>query len=221
MSWITEGDKTYWLPDELPNATKEWKLQQECKQYLTPKGEIKNHPKWFYGNEALVDDDYLFYNEEWKLIIDNPPEEAEEYKVVLCPQEQWVVEEKTVTKTYKVYKIVSTPKPSETFETEVSLEYTYDDKKSTATETWNVRNLTEEEISGKEANYFERLRRERNELLLKTDYAILRASEQGLNFTREFKNYRQELRDLPQTVNIREVNFDAVYPTLPEAFYVV
>lgn len=221
MSWITEGDKTYWLPDELPEATEEWKSQQEHKQYLTPKGEIKSHPKWFYGNEAFVDDDYLFYNEQWKLIVDNSPEETEGYKVIQCPQEEWTQEEKTVTKTYKVYAIVSKTKPVESFEREVSLDYTYDNAKLTATETWTVRNLTAEEVANKEERYFERLRGERNRLLSNTDYVITKAFEQGLVLTQEFKDYRQELRDLPETVSIREVNFETVYPSLPTEFYVV
>jgi hypothetical protein len=221
MGWITEGDKTYWLPDELPQPTEEWKSQQERKQYVTPDGEIKSHPKWFYGNEALVDDDYLFYNEQWKLLVDTLPEEVEGYKVVQYPQEEWTQEEKTVTKTYKIYTIVSKVKPTETFESEVSLDYTYDSAKLTATETWTVRNLTEEELTTKENNYFERLRRERNQKLADTDYVITKAVEQGLVLTEEFKDYRQELRNLPQTVNIREVNFETVYPTLPTNLYAV
>ena len=221
MSWITEADKTYWLPDVLPEPTKEWKSQQERKQYLTPKGEIKSHPKWFYGNEALVDDEYLFYNEQWKLIVDSAPEEVEGYKVVQCSQEEWTQEEKTFTKTYKVYQIISKSKPTETFETEVLLDYTYNDLKLTATETWTVTNLTTEEIVNKEERYFERLRGERNQLLAGTDYAVTKAFEQSLTLTEEFKNYRQELRDLPQTVSIREINFETVFPTLPTSFYVV
>lgn len=221
MSWITEGDKTYWLPDELPQPTEEWKSQQERKQYVTPDGEIKSHPKWFYGNEALVDDDYLFHNEQWKLLVDTPPEELEGYKVIQCPQDEWTQEEKTVTKTYKIYTIVSKVKPTETFESEVSLDYTYNNAKLTATETWTVTNLNAEEIANKEERYFERLRRERNQLLADTDYVISRAFEQSLVLTQEFKDYRQELRDLPQIVNIREVDFETVYPTLPSEFYVV
>lgn len=221
MNWITENDKTFWLPSELPEATEEWKVQQERKQYLTQNDEIKNHPKWFYGNEALVDDDYLFYNEGWRLIVDNPPEELEGYKVIQCPQEEWNGAEKTVEKTYKVYELVSVQKPTETFETELSLDYTYDNINSTATETWTVRNLSAEEIDSKEEGYFERLRRERNQLLVDTDYVVSRAFEQGLVLTNEFKNYRQDLRDLPQTVNIREVDFNTVYPSVPTNFYVV
>jgi hypothetical protein len=221
MSWITEGDKTYWLPDELPQATEEWKSQQEAKQYLTSNGEVKSHPKWFYGNEAFVDDDYLFYNEQWKLIVDTSPVEEEGYKVLQCSQEEWTQEEKTVTKTYKVYRIVSKTKPTETFETEISLDYTYNNTKLTATEIWSTKNLTAEEITNKETRYLERLRRERNQLLADIDYVIARAFEQGLTLNQQFKDYRQELRDLPQTVNIREVNFETVYPALPTSFYVV
>jgi hypothetical protein len=221
MSWITEDNKTYWLPDELPQATDEWKSQQEAKQYLTPKGEIKNHPKWFYGNEAFVDDDYLFHNEGWKLVVDNPPTEESGYKVIQCPQEEWNETEKTIEKTYKVYELVSIQKPVETFETELSLDYTYNDAELTATETWTVRNLSEEEITNKEESYFNRLRTERNQLLADSDYIVSRAFEQELVLTEDFKNYRQELRDLPQTVNIREVNFETVFSTIPPNVYVV
>jgi hypothetical protein len=221
MGWITEDNKTYWLPDELPEATDEWKSQQEAKQYLTPKGEIKSHPKWFYGNEALVDDDYLFYNEQWKLVVDNHPEDEEGYIINQLPQEEWLQEEKTVSKVYKKYKIVEKTKPVETFETEISLDYTYSDTKFTATQNWIVKNLSEEEIANKEESYFERLRRERNQLLADTDYIVSRAFEQNLVLTEEFKDYRQELRDLPQNANIREVNFETVFPSVPTNLYVV
>jgi hypothetical protein len=221
MGWITEDNKTYWVPDELPNLTDEWNTQQENKIYLTKKGEIKNHPKWFFGNGALVDDDYLYYNEEWKLIIDNPPEELDGYRVIQCPQEEWTELEKTIQKTYKVYELVSVQKPTETFETEISLDYTYDDVSLTATETWTVRNLNQEELISKEDRYFERLRTERNQMLSSTDYIVSRAFEQGLVLTEDFKNYRQELRDLPQSVNIREVDFETVFPSVPTNLYVV
>jgi hypothetical protein len=185
------------------------------------KGEIKSHPKWFYGNEALVDDDYLFYNEQWKLVVDNHPEDEEGYLVNQLPQEEWLQEEKTVSKVYKKYKIVEKTKPVETFETEISLDYTYSDTKLTATQNWIVRTLSEEEIANKEESYFERLRRERNQLLTDTDYIVSRAFEQNLVLTEEFKDYRQELRDLPQNANIREVNFDTVFPSVPTNLYVV
>lgn len=221
MSWINEDNKTYWLPDELPEVTDEWKSQQEAKQYLTPKGEIKSHPKWFYGNDALVDDDYLFYNEEWKLIVDNSPEDEEGYKLIQSPQEEWIQEEKTISKVYRKYEIIVKTKSTETFENEVSLEYTYDDAKLTATQKWNVRTLSEEELTNKEERYYERLRRERNQLLANTDYVVSRAFEQSLVLTEDFKNYRQELRDLPQEVNIREVDFDVVFPAVPVNLYMV
>lgn len=221
MGWITEDDKTYWLPNELPQNTNEWNSQQENKQYLTPNGDFKTHPKWFYGNQALVDDDYLFYNEGWKLVISNPPVEENGYKVIERPQEEWVEEEKTITKLYYVYEIISSQKPEEYFEVEITLDYTYDNINLTATETWNIRQLTQEEILSKEEDYFNKLRSERNQLLSNSDYIITKAFEQGLTLTQDIKNYRQQLRDLPQNVNIREVNFDTVYPTIPVNFYVV
>ncbi len=74
MPRITENEKTYWMPDVLPEPTKEHQATQKEKNYLTPKGEEKRHPEWTYSeNIANVDDEYLFQNEGWKLIIDEEP----------------------------------------------------------------------------------------------------------------------------------------------------
>lgn len=74
MPRITENGKTYWMPEVLPEPTKEYQATQKEKKYLTPKGEEKRHPEWTYAeNVANVDDEYLFQNEGWKLIIDEKP----------------------------------------------------------------------------------------------------------------------------------------------------
>ena len=72
MPRITENGKTYWMPEVLPVPTKEHQATQKEKNYLTQEGVEKRHPEWTYAeNVANVDDEYLFQNEGWKLIIDD------------------------------------------------------------------------------------------------------------------------------------------------------
>ncbi len=74
MPTITENGKTYWMPEVLPEPTKEYQATQKEKNYLTQEGVEKSHPEWTYAeNVANVDDEYLFQNEGWKLIIDEEP----------------------------------------------------------------------------------------------------------------------------------------------------
>ncbi len=74
MPTITENGKTYWMPEVLPEPTKEYQATQKEKKYLTQEGVEKSHPEWTYSeNVANVDDEYLFQNEGWKLIIDEEP----------------------------------------------------------------------------------------------------------------------------------------------------
>lgn len=103
MSWITDtNENTYWMPEVLPEKTIEWQTLQEQKFYLTPQETERIHPKWTYDqNNAYVDDDYLFYNEGWKLIIDDRPEEQYlKIKVRNQPSEWEEIDEKTVKVTY-------------------------------------------------------------------------------------------------------------------------
>jgi hypothetical protein len=72
MPRITENGKTYWMPEVLPVPTKEYQAIQKEKKYLTQEGVERMHPEWTYAeNVANVDDEYLFQNEGWKLIIDD------------------------------------------------------------------------------------------------------------------------------------------------------
>jgi len=72
MPRITENGKTYWMPEVLPLPTKEHQATQKEKNYLTQEGVETMHPEWTYAeNVANVDDEYLFQNEGWKLIIDD------------------------------------------------------------------------------------------------------------------------------------------------------
>lgn len=72
MPWVSEKEKAYWIPEVLPEPTKEYTSEQSEKKYLTHEGKERRHPGWTYAeNNAYVDDEYLFQNEGWKVIIDD------------------------------------------------------------------------------------------------------------------------------------------------------
>jgi len=104
MPWITENDKTYWLPNVLPDCTEEHTKTQREKTYLTPSKEEKKHPQWTYSeNNAYVDDEYLFKNEGWKLIINEEPKirDSDLKKFVRNTSEKWQdINEYTLKVTY-------------------------------------------------------------------------------------------------------------------------
>ena len=56
------------------------------------------------------------------------------------------------------------------------------------------------------------LRVNRDKMLEHTDWMVLKAKETGTNLTTEFKTWRQELRELPNSVG-----FPTAYPTLPSS----
>jgi len=72
MPWTTENDKEYWMPEVLPEPTEEYQQEQTEKVYLTHEGKVRRHPGWTYAeNIAYVDDEYLFQNHGWRIIIDD------------------------------------------------------------------------------------------------------------------------------------------------------
>lgn len=72
MPWITEGEKSYWMLEVLPEPTEAYTSEQSEKKYLTQEGKERRHPGWTYAeNVAYVDDEYLFQNEGWKVINDD------------------------------------------------------------------------------------------------------------------------------------------------------
>jgi|TARA_B100000035_G_scaffold137274_1_gene116978 hypothetical protein len=106
MPQITEGEKTYWLPDDLPEPTEEYKNIQSEKSYLTKDGREREHPGWTYAsNCAYVDDEYLFQNEGWKLIVDDGGAEFSDDDLkhkTRNAHDQWEINEKTVKVTYTI-----------------------------------------------------------------------------------------------------------------------
>ena len=73
----------------LPEPTEEYNNSQLNKRYLTLDWKEKVHPRWTYENSAYVDDEYLYQNEFWKLIIDNYPEEVDNKIIVRDSPEFW------------------------------------------------------------------------------------------------------------------------------------
>lgn len=106
MPWITENDKTYWMPEVLPEPTEEYQSVQSEKVYLTHEGKERRHPGWTYAEtNAYVDDEYLFQNEGWKVIVDERPEITENdlKNVSKNSKELWEeVDEKTLRVTYTI-----------------------------------------------------------------------------------------------------------------------
>jgi len=105
MPLITENGNTYWMPEVLPEPTKEYQATQAEKKYLTEKGVERTHPGWTYAeNVAYVDDEYLFQNDGWKLIIDEAPLEPvpfyKNHYIKNSPEEWNEIDERTVEATY-------------------------------------------------------------------------------------------------------------------------
>ena len=107
MPQITENGKTYWMPEVLPEPTKEYQATQKEKKYLTQEGVEKRHPEWTYAeNVANVDDEYLFQNEGWKLIIDDKGpvilDTDLKHKTRNSPEQWEKLDEKTLKVTYSL-----------------------------------------------------------------------------------------------------------------------
>lgn len=101
--WITSNqEKKYWIPDNFPEPIEEYNVSQSLKEYMTQTGR-RTHPGWKYDNGALVDDEYLFYNENWKLLVDIPPVyNSETHVLQKKSEEDWDNFEKEVAITYHI-----------------------------------------------------------------------------------------------------------------------
>lgn len=106
MPWITENEKSYWMPEVLPEPTEEHQSAQSEKLYLTHENKERRHPGWTYAeNNAYVDDEYLFQNEGWKVIVDEKPQiTGNDLKNVSRNSfEDWEeIDEKTLKVTYTI-----------------------------------------------------------------------------------------------------------------------
>jgi hypothetical protein len=196
MPRITENGKTYWMPEVLPEPTKEHQATQKEKKYLTQEGVERMHPEWTYAeNVANVDDEYLFQNEGWKLIIDDGGPVILDTDLKHKTRNEIVDwEEQEGGKTIKV--------------------------------TYTLVDFTEEEVAEYTEQKWERLRMMRDNLLRQTDWVIVRAMEENLVVSTEVTAYRQALRDFPETIeNILEFNLEfrnnALWPIKPEVYFAV
>lgn len=75
---------------------------------------------------------------------------------------------------------------------------------NSVTKTYSYVELTEEEKIRDRESKFEHLKSKRKHLLDLTDFVVIKGMEKGLTLSEEFKNYRQTLRDMPETVNLDE-----------------
>tara|TARA_Y100000289_G_C3886507_1_gene131574 strand:- start:106 stop:810 length:705 start_codon:yes stop_codon:yes gene_type:complete len=226
MPYITEGDKTYWLPDTYPEKTDEWDQAQRAKRYYIPSEQrCRSHPRWNFDNGALVTDEYLYKNGGWLRIVDNYPSCGFNQIVITDPFESWIKDESamTATVTYTIWQYVY-PEPTDVSYTE-KWEWTpeegnwvRDESAKTITATYTRTDLTADELTAKDAETWADTRYERNLRLAATDHILLQAQEKSKTVSDTVKTYRQALRDLPSNIsNIRTFNItsDALWPTEP------
>ena len=223
MAYFTEGDKTWWLPDVLPEPTEEWNYSQRQKRYLCLRERTtKTHPRWYFDNGALVSDEYLYRNDLYYLIVDSYPSAGFREVVITDPFERWILndDEMTATVTYTVWKYIY-PEPTVKYEQVWEWEpedgnWIRDEENKTITATYSVRNKTPEELLSQDIECWKELRYERNLRLSATDYIVILAIEKNLQVSTQIKEYRQSLRDLPGRVtNIRtfDITNDPLWPT--------
>jgi len=227
MSWIDQGENSYWLPDVLPELTIEYQESQKEKIYLLPDNSKRVHPRWMYENGAYVGDEYLFQNEGWKLITNfyNKPISDYEFHYIENDINDWNLSSdgKSITITWKEYTVIEPDLGDEDYiitkEMLLSDDWIFDNQNMTVERQYNVIRYTEEELNNKK---WDSLRVKRNELLQKTDWIIVYALEKNLNVSQSVTDYRQELRDLPETINdisvykIQDIiSGDELYPAEP------
>ena len=94
------------MPEVLPEPTEEYQSAQSEKLYLTHENKERRHPGCTYAEtNAYVDDEYLFQNEGWKVIIDERSDINEDdlQHVSKNSPEDWEeLDEKTLKVTYTI-----------------------------------------------------------------------------------------------------------------------
>ena len=206
MSWVEETDKRYWYPDVLPELADEWNQSQERQKYVTNYNTERMHPRWIYDNGAFVDDDYIYHNEGWRRITnanDVPTSNDIEF-YIKNPIKDWAISEddKTIAITWKTYQVIEP-----TIEDEDSIkikstkpdnEWVVDHDALTITKQYEITRYTSEELLEQK---WELLRQTRDILLKNTDYLVIHATERSLTLSDEIKEYRQQLRDMPELID--------------------
>ena len=194
MSWITENEKNYWMPEVLPEPTDEHQNEQSEKLYLTHEGKERRHPGWTYAEtNAYVDDEYLFQNEGWKVIVDDggipivDDDLKQKTRNLVSLWEE--IDEKTVKVTYTISDL-----------SQEDIDF-YISKK------WEkVRQIRDGLLFRTDWVF------------------IRASEDNSLNVSSQVKTYRQQLRDFPETIaNILEFNLedDTLWPATPEVYFEV
>ena len=224
MTIITDSKtgNTYWMPDILPEFSEEYNKIQKNKTYYTPEGEIKQHPQWFYDNQALVCDEYLFQNEGWKFCIDNftsvKKTLSKNQILLLNPESEWNIEEKQVTPSFQVYNVSYELKPNVSFNQNLTpkqqSEWELDKDNSIAKVTWEITDLSEQSVEIKKRDLWLEIRKNISELLKESDVIVTRSYEKSIPVHNDIISYRQKLRDFTSTIENIE-DFDGIYPSLP------
>lgn len=226
MPYITEGEKTYWLPDTYPEKTDEWNQAQRQKRYYIPSElRCRSHPRWSFDNGALVTDEYLFKNGGWLIIIDNYPTVGFNQVAITDPFESWTKDESamTVTVTYTLWQYIYPESSGATYTqkweyTPEERNWVRDESAKTITATITITDLTADELAAKDTETWADTRYERNLRLTATDHIILQAQEKSKTVSDTVKTYRQALRDIPSNISdIRtfDITSDALWPTEP------
>lgn len=223
MAWIEKPDgNRYWFPETLPESTDSYNTQQLGKSYLTKDNTVRVHPGWKYDNGAVLDDEYLLYNEEWKLIIDNYPDSTGKV-VIKNPTNDWITSDdgSTVTITYKVYTIISKIDESADNIQQIYVlpqeEWIYDDIDMTVEKQYNVSYYTDSEL---ESVKLTTLRLERAKMLAQCDWVVVKSMETGVGISTDILEYRQTLRDLPENINLNshslsDIKTHKMFPNKP------
>lgn len=206
----------YWIPEILPEPTEEWNSQQLNKNYLKPDGSITSHPKWYFANTAYASDEYFYHNEGWFTVIDEKPEETDDdgnvYIIVDAPSDEWeTFEEYKTRKKYKKYLHIAGNKPEYKFGTVIEHEFDFDNVNMTATDVYNESTLSDSEFQKLSDDTLSKIRTIRTYILSETDYLVMISKEKNIPLSEEFINYRQILRDIPETLNLNSLSEIDVY----------
>lgn len=228
MEWkkIKEGKKEYYLPSPLPETSSDFFISQRNKKYLTPSGEVRIYPERKYDNGSYVCDEYLYLNYQWKLIDEqkNYPKQLPEYqhKIIENKVDSWIDNGRVIEKTYTVYTIIDNPPYANylgklNYNVEKNNEDMWEIDGNNIIVTFTVTEKTDFEKVESRNIELNHIRQQRNKKLEDTDFYHLISIETGKSLHSEFLEYRQWLRDIPQT---HDIETELVWRDIPNNIFV-
>lgn len=199
-------NKNYWMPNILPELTEEYQNNQSKKIYLLPSGEKRFHPKWTYENGSYVDDEYLFKNENWSLILNfnDAPSSDNFHFYVENDSKDWQTSEdkRYVNITWKKYDIIEPSFGDEDylkFKNIKSMDtWIFNDENMTLEKQYDIEKYSETELIEFKWGL---LRSVRDAALQLTDWIIIQSKEKNINISQEVIDYRENLRNLPSKID--------------------